>query len=178
MKRALRQIPAVRWCALQYALKVRAKQHQAREAEVQAVLMALGNITISWAGIGLILNRFIEAHHQQSPTRIEKAIPRNFTGKLDYIKKVERDPRWQPERLAELRQMRLELADLNDRRINVTHGLLWRNGPGWTIHIAKEDGDSLMRKDLRHTSEDIYALSRDLGDIGGRLSRFFMPMLK
>ena len=140
--------------------------------------MALGNITISWAGIGLILNRFIEAHHNQAGMSLVKELPRNFTGKLEYLKKVERDPRWAPERLAELKEMRLELADLNKRRINVTHGLLWRNGPGWTVHIAKEDGDFLMRKNLSHSSQDIHDLSHDLAAIGGRLSRFFMPMLE
>jgi hypothetical protein len=164
----------MRWCALQYALKVRRQQRSAREKEIQAVLMALGNITLSWAGIGLILNRFIEAHHTQSAAPIAKEIPRSFTGKLDYIKKVEREPWWHPDRRDELRQMRLELADLNDRRINVTHGFLWRNGPGWTIHIAKETGDNLMRKDVPHSSQDIYDLSHDLGVSCGSRSRFFL----
>jgi hypothetical protein len=168
----------MRWCALQYARKVRGQQREAREKDIQAVLMALGNITISWAGIGLILNRFIEAHHTQSGPPFARELPRSFIGKLEYIKKAERDPRWDPQRLAELRQMRLELADLNDRRINVTHGLLWRNGPGWTIHIAKEAGDSLMRKNIPHTSQDIYDLSRDLAAMGARLSRFFLPLVQ
>jgi hypothetical protein len=162
---------------MQYARKVRGAQQQARQTEIDGVLMALGNITIGWAGIGLILNTFIEAHHNQLGKPIRKEIPRDFTQKLDYIKKAERDPRWTPERRQELTQMRLELAALNQKRKNIAHGLLYRRGPKWVIHVAKEEGDSLMRKDIPHTAQDIHDFAGEVSDIGGRLSRFFMPLI-
>jgi hypothetical protein len=157
---------------------VRRLQESARSKEIQGVLMAVGNITVSWAGISLILNLFIEAHHNQFGKPIRSDLPRDFTAKLDYIKKVECDPRWDSQRLEDLREIRLELAALNQRRVNLVHGLLVRRGLGWAIHLAKEQGDNLLRKDVPHTGDEIHAFSRELADMGGRLSLFFAPIFK
>ncbi len=176
----LRRFPPTRWLILQHRKQIRQKRRDASWIETQAVLVSLGNITIAWAGINLILNSFIEAHwHQLGPATKGKELPRSFTGKLDYLKQLERDQRWDSTRLTEFRQMRLELADLNQRRINVVHGFLMRRGygPRWTIHIAKEVDDRLHRDNLPHSSQEVHQLNIDLNDILRRLSIFFRPML-
>lgn len=143
------------------------------------MLVALGNITIMWAGISLVLNRFIEIHMQQAGHVIRKDIPRSFTGKLDYMDKFERTNEWAPERLAEFRDIRLTLAQLNQERINIVHGLLMRRGygPHWNIHIAKEIEDRLHRDKLPHTSQDIHELTRRLSDMVRRVTTFFSPLI-
>jgi hypothetical protein len=131
-------------------------------------------LAIAWAGISRILNLFIEAHHNQLGMPIRRdGLPRDLTAKLDYIKKVEKDLR-DPAKIAELGQMRLELAELNEKRINLTHGLLMRQGygPQFTIYIAKESGHTLLRKDLSHSGEDVFAFSKELSEMGGGVSRF------
>lgn len=180
IKRLLRRVPCLRWCALQYANKVRRNRQDATWAETQLVLVAIGNMTLSWAGINLILNTFIEAHHNQRGKPIRNDLPRDFTAKLEYIKKVERDPEWHPERLAELREMRLALGEMNKKRVMMTHGLAFRRGygPAWNIHVAKEEGDNLMRQDVPHSAQDFHLFALEVSQMGGRMSRFFMPMLR
>lgn len=184
MRKLLLRIPFFRWCVLVHLRQVRQKRQDAAWLYTQSILTALGNITISWAGINLILNHFIEAHHNQLRMPFERfrktGLPRNFTSKLDYLEEVEHDPRWDPNRLAELRQMRLELAELNEKRINLTHGLLMRRGygPDFTIHRAKEVQHSIHRQNIPYSGQDVIEFSRELSDMGGRLSRFFMPLIE
>lgn len=179
MRKLLLRIPFFRWCALQHLLQVRHKRQEAAWFYTQSILVALGNITISWAGINLILNTFIEAHHNHLGRPIRKDIPMSFTGKLEYMKKAERDPRWNPGQLAKFRLIRLELAKLNEKRVNITHGLLLRRGygPEFTIHIAKESGDNLMRKNIPYSGQDIIAFGAELSHIGRKMSEFFGPLV-
>ena len=150
MKRLLRRFPALRYLALRHARGIRQRRQDASWAETQGVLVALGNTTIGWAGINLILNVFIEGHHNQRGKPIRKDLPKNFTDKLEYLKKVERDPEWNATRLAEFREMRLALASMNRKRVVLTHGLARRlgYGPAWSVHVAKEEGDNLKRGDI------------------------------
>lgn len=108
MRKLLLRVPTLRWCVLQHRLQVRRKRQEAAWEYTNSILAALGNITISWAGIGLILNRFIEAHHNQIGNIAKKGLPRNFTSKLEYLEKVEKHPGWSPDRSTELRAMRLD----------------------------------------------------------------------
>jgi hypothetical protein len=177
MRNPLLRVPFLRWCALQHLKKVRHERRERAWAETQAVLVALGNITIHWAGINLILNRFIEGHRFTFGPVIRDELPRSFTGKLDYLEKVEKTLT-EPATAAQFRAFRLELAELNEQRINVVHGLLRRRGygPRWTIHIAKEVKDRLHRNDIPSHSNDIHALARRLSDVSHRLATFFRPM--
>lgn len=180
IERAFRRVPAVRWCALQRAKRLRKTRQENAWEYTQPVLVALGNVTISWAGINLILNVFIEAHHNQLGRPIRKdGLPRHFTSKLEYLKKVESSPNWDPARLAEFRDIRIKLSELNEKRISLVHGLLLRRGygPAFNVHVAKEEGHSLARRELPYSRDDVLAFSTELLEMGGRLSRFFAPLL-
>jgi hypothetical protein len=176
MRKLLLRVPALRWCVLQHLRQVRHKRREAAWLYTQGILSHLGEATISWAGINLILNRFIEAHHTQIGNIAKNGLPRNFTSKLEYLRKVEQHQGWGVDRSAELRVMRLELAALNEKRVNLTHGLLMRQGygPTFTIHIAKEVADSLFRQTIPYSGQEIVEFSKELSEMGGRLSRFFM----
>lgn len=179
IKRLLRRIPALRWCALRYTKDIRQRRRDIAWNDTQSVLTAIGNITIAWAGINLILNRFIEADRAERGPMFEDHLPKAFTRKLDYLEKVEGDPRWAPDRITIFKTFRPELAELNTYRVDLVHGLLTRNGyaPEWTIHVAKESKDKLARRTVAQTSDDIHAFAQRLSDMGERLSAFFMPML-
>lgn len=179
IQRLLRRVPPLRYLVMRHAKDVRQRRQQASWAETQGVLIAIGNITIGWAGINLILNVFIEGHHNQLGRPIRDNLPRDFKAKLDYLKKVERDPAWAAERLSEFRAMRLELARMNKKRVMLTHGLAMRRGygPAWNVHVAKEEGDNLKRGDIPHVAQDFHDFATEVSDMGGRLSRFFMPIL-
>ena len=164
---------------MRHVQSVRQKRRDAAWEETRGVLAALGNITIGWAGINLILNVFIEGHHNQLGKSIRADLPRDFSQKLEYLKKVERDPNWQPERLAEFRQIRLALTAMNKKRVLLVHGLVSRvgYGPTWNVHFAKEEGDNLKRRDVPHTSQDFHDIAAEVSTMGGQISRFFMPIL-
>ena len=139
--------------------------------------MSLGNITLSWAGINLVLNSVFEAISVAGDQLAKKELPRSFEGKLEYLKRIEKDPRCAPEVAAEVRAVRLKLAEYNEFRKGLVHGLLFRRGygPHWRIHWAKEDKDRLLRWNTDHTAEEIQDFAKALSDMGSRLSRLFPP---
>jgi hypothetical protein len=178
IERALRRVPLLRWCVMQRALRLRQKRRDQAWEQTQPVLLAIGNITIGWAGINLILNMFIEGHHKQIGG-IMKELPRNFTRKLEYLQKVESDSAWQPERLAQFRAFRLKLQEMNEFRVKLVHGLAFSIGrqQQWKIHVAKEAGSDLIRWDEFYSSDDIRHFSKAVNAMGHELSEFFAPML-
>jgi len=176
IKRLLRRVPALRYLVMRDARDVRNRRQEAAWKETQGVLIALGNITIGWAGINIILNHFLEQYQIGEGAKRRDEIPRNFTGKLKYMKEIESDPLMAPHVLMEWRAVRLKLGELNEFRINLTHGLLVRKGYGgrWTIHIAKEVKDRLQRWNVSHTTQEIHDFAKEISDMGGRIARL-MP---
>lgn len=180
MQRLLRRIPILRKAALHHALDVRRKRQDAAWGETQSVLIALGNISIGWAGINLVLNYFLENYTLHDGPMAKDEIPRSFEGKLDYMKKIERDPRCGPLYLAESKAIRQQLARMNKRRVSLVHGLIGRKGygPNWVVHIAKEDGKQLRRWKEHYTAQDVHDFAAEISAMGDRVTRLFPPMPK
>ena len=175
IQRLLRRVPALRQLVLIHARDIRHKRQEAAWEETQAVLTAIGNITIGWAGINLILNTFFDNYTNKGGAKARKEIPRAFTEKLKYLKEIEKDPLCASIYLTEARDVRLKLAEMNEFRVALFHGLAMRRGYGtsWTIHMAREEKNQLRRWNQHHTSSDIFAFSKDVSDWGGRLARLY-----
>lgn len=127
IQRLLRRVPALRWCAMQYALKQRAKRADVRWAYRQSILVMVGNVTIMWAGVERILDELI-AHWQHSATDLTKAHPRGLSKKLEYLKDMQRDPRISEPVREFLRYTRIEAKRLGNERHEIIHGLLNQQG--------------------------------------------------
>jgi hypothetical protein len=156
---------------MQYALKVRQKQRDARWGAAQVTLILLGNVVISWAGIERMLDELI-AWYQHHGTNLETEHPRALSRKLAYLKTMERDGRFNEEIRAFLRRTRIETNRLGDERHELIHGLvhrLNRTGNIWQsqrivtdgayariVHRIYNDGD------LNLVQAEISALAHDM----------------
>ena len=133
-----------------------------RRATMISILTTLGNVSIMWSGISLLLNSFIEWNQDRLGQQLPRGLPRHFTSKLEHLKKVEKDDLWSEEQRKEMRAIRLELGRLNNTRIELVHGFVFMTGltEDFEIHIVKEQGNQLMRK----TIERSYAELRQFRD--------------
>lgn len=176
----MRRVPALRWCALQYARRVREKQREASWAYVQSVLTTVGNMTITWAGIELMLNTLIEWYQGRVGQVIRPELPRNFADKLEYLRKMEPDVRWAADDRAKLRAIRIELKRLNEFRKEIIHGLLHQKNSRsteWHVYSVREKGSKLVRSSKRYSNDDIQDFSRAMSSAANEISPFFAKLI-
>lgn len=176
MKRLLRRIPLLRWCAYRYALKVRQRQSDASWAHVQLILTTIGNITIAWAGIELILSHLVIWHHWVNNSRPEKGLPRMLSFQLRYIKdRIEKDMNLPADVRDKLGELRLKIEELNDFRISIIHGVLHQRNKyttNWHTHSLKIDELSWREIKNDYSADDIAQKSKEISDLGHELSPF------
>lgn len=143
------------------------------------MLTTLGSISIAWSAINLILNTFIEWNQHRLGTELPRGLPRNFTSKLRHLKGVEKDEAWTDEQQAEMRAIRLQLNDLNQTRVELFHGLVFMTGlnEDITIHIAKEEGNELVRKTVERNYAELRRFRDDLAAIMHRMADLYDPIL-
>lgn len=144
------------------------------------MLTTLGNISIMWSAISLILNNFIEWNQHRIGVALPHGLPRNFTAKLEHLrKKVEKDEAWTAEQRTEMREIRLELSRLNGTRVELFHGLVIMTGltEDFEIHIAKEEGNALHRKRIDQNYADLMAFRNELSLMIERLTTLYGPII-
>lgn len=166
----------MRYCAMQYVQRVRRKQREASWAHVQSVLVTLGNITIAWAGIELMLTHLVIWHHVQNRVYPDRGLPRMLAYQIGYLKRsIETDAAFSDDDRAKLTNIRLRLTRLNDFRISVTHGVVHQRNrytTDWYTHSVKIDGLKWRIVKNRYTNEDIQAKSREISELGSEMSPF------
>jgi hypothetical protein len=173
MKRFLLKLRAA------YRLRKLERALSARDATMTYMLTTLGNISIMWAAINMILNTFIEWNQRRLGVELPRGLPKSFTGKLDHLRKVEKDELWSAEDRVEMREIRLALGRLNVTRAELFHGLVVMTGwsEDYTIHIAKEEGNELIRKRRDQTYADLMAFRNELMGMIERLTVLYNPIL-
>lgn len=165
---------------MQYVIKVRQRSRDIVWEHNKSVLVLVGQMTITWAGISLMLNTLIEWHHHASGQAFRKDMPRDFTQKLKYLEKLEQTTFWTPKDRAQITAIRLELANLNRFRVNMAHGLLHRTGSigsPWKVHVAKEEQLGLARQTLVYSDADLRDQSRRMAEISHEISPFFAGLI-
>ena len=180
LKRFLRQIPALRWCAMQHALRTRQKQSKARWNYVQSILTTIGNITISWASIELILAHLIVWHHSKHNLRPEKGWPRMKASQLNHLKQIENDGTLDKATTAKLRDIRLRIGELNDFRISVIHGVLHqrnRNSTDWHTHSVKIDGLNARIVENHYSNDQIQEKAKQISQLANEMSPFIARII-
>ena len=132
-----------------------------------------------WSGISLLLNSFIKWNQDRLETQLPRGLPRHFTTKLDHLKGVEKDPFWTADQRNEMRKIRLELARLNDTRIELVHGFVFTTGmtEDFVIHIAKEEGNDLIRKTVERSYADLRQFRDDLFRMIVRITALYGPIM-
>jgi hypothetical protein len=174
-KRLLRKIPALRWCAMQYALRTRHRQQEASWIYVQSVLTTIGNITIQWAMIELFLAHLIVWHHCKRGLRPERGWPRMLAFQLDHVKKIENDGSVDAPTAAKLAAIRKRISDLNDFRISVIHGVLHQKNrwtQNWHTYAVKIDGLDARVEERTYSNEEIQAKAKEMSDLAHEMSPF------
>lgn len=162
----------MRYCALQFALRVRQKQRDARSAYIQSVLAMIGNMTIAWAGIERILDELI-AWYQHARTGLETQHPISLKNKLSYLHVMQRDASFPPGVQAFLRYARIETKQLGSERHNIIHGLMHLQSARdmvWRTQRVLYEGAYARLEHRVYSNEEIQDIGRKISDLGGYLS--------
>lgn len=180
-KRLLRRIPLLRWCAYKFALQVRQKQLDASWAHAQSVLTTLGNISISWAGVELMMTHLVIWHHVKNGVIPDEGLPHMLAKQLSYVKKyIETDASLDGVTRAQLADIRKRIFQLNDFRISIIHGVVHqrnRRTTDWHTHSIKIEGLGwrVIRRD--YSNEFIQEKSREISDLGHEMSPFIASII-
>ncbi len=180
-KRLLRRIPPLRWCAYKFALQLRQKQLDASWAHAQSVLTTLGNISISWATIELMLSHLVIWHHVKNGVVPDEGLPRMLAKQLNYVKKsIEKDTSIGDVTRTKLADIRTRIFELNDFRISVIHGVVHQRNKrttDWHTHSIKIDGLGwrVIRND--YSNGFIQKKSREISDLANEMSPFIASII-
>jgi hypothetical protein len=172
IKRTIRRIPFIRFCAVQYVQKVRQKQRDARWAHIQSVLTMVGNMTIAWAGIERMLDELI-AFYQHRRTGLEKRHPSNLKDKLVYLKAMQRDSGFTPEIVEFLTTACTETKKLSDDRHDIIHGLLHLANARtmqWRTQRVRYNGAVAQLEHRTYSNDDLQRIVIQISDLGSYLS--------
>ena len=155
-----------------YLTRRRSREADARWDEIQSVMALIGHITVTWAGVELMLDELI-GWYQHRATALDKRHPRNLTDKLDYLRLMQRDERL-PEGVRHfLQRTRDEGKRLGDRRHELIHGLTYRrsvSGGVWQSHRVIYE-KALARRTVRDFSNEHFRdLLRDVSAFAHYLS--------
>lgn len=165
---------------MRLALRRRKKAGDASWAYTQSVLTTVGNLTIMWAGIELMLTHLIVWYHERGGRAIRTDLPRMLTYQLEYLKKLERDIRFDQEVSDTLREIRLEITRLNEFRINLIHGVLHqrnRRSRDWHTHSVKIDGNGWRVVRATYTDSELCANVKAVSDLSHKMSPFIARVI-
>ncbi|MBS0253828.1 MAG: hypothetical protein JSS36_01115 [Proteobacteria bacterium] len=166
MKRCLRRVPFVRWAALLHAQQLRSERAKIRQDYVLSVLATVGNVTITWAGIERMLDELI-AWYQQNCIEIRKDHPISLSGKLDYLKIMEKDDRLTEGAVDFIRDLRIKTKILGEKRHAIIHSLLSHNGGyslKWTAQRVKYEGPHAKLEIHTYHNDDLQKISSEISD--------------
>lgn len=171
----------MRWCALQYARRTREKQAEASWAYTQSVLTTLGNITIAWAGIEMMLTHLVLWHHVRSGIIPVDGLPRMLSKQLDYVKRtIEKDESLDIETRQHIAEIRRSIFILNEFRISVTHGVVHqrnRRTMDWHTQSIKIQGLTWRVVNNTFSNDEIQDKSRQISELGNDMSPFIASII-
>lgn len=172
---------AFRFSPFRYARLLFRKRQQKRRAAVrwayiQTVLTTIGNMTVSWAGMELMLLHLILWYHPRGGQQMVKAIPTGLSKQLDYIDEMAKDVRFSVSDAGALTNISAEMRRLNEVRNDIIHGVMHQTNSftlRWYSHrIRIVKGVPEMRH-VEYTSDELSKTSADMGALGSRISPFF-----
>jgi hypothetical protein len=177
---AIRKFPPLRRLTLHRKTRRRARRKEMAWEYTQTVLIAVGNMTIMWAGIELMLDHLIGWYQGKVGTVIRKTLPRQLNEKLDYLSKMEPDIRFSAGERHELEATRLELSRLSGFRHDLIHGLLYQKNnrsTEWTVHRMEVKRSGASLREINYSNEDIQQGVRAIFDVSHRMSPFFRQLM-
>lgn len=145
-------------------------RHFARETkEVEqafphAALMGIGFNAVWWAAIEHQLDLLIFWHSYTRLGDERKDHPRMLSNKLDYLKTMERDETISDDDRAEIRRLRLAMADTSERRHDFTHSFMDIAEPNadWPFSRLRYEGKNLRVVKRVYDIEQLAGLSAEI----------------
>ena len=162
----------MRWCALLHARKLRRERDGIRWEYEKSVLITIGNITKSWAGVERIFDEFI-AWYQHHCINFPSKHPRDFKGKLAYIERVERDERLTEQARNFFRDVRESAQRLAHDRNTIIHGLLTHKGGfslEWSSQKVLYNGQNAILEHRTFHYDDLQNLSLEISTLLAKLA--------
>lgn len=174
MQRFFRRFPPIRYAAYRYALQLRQQQRDSQWRYAQTVLMGVGNMTITWAGVERMLDELI-AWHQHGFTDLSREHPRSLSSKLDYLRLMQREERFSPQFREFLRTTRIETKKLGNERHEIIHGLLHhQGGPGslkWRTQRVIYEGPNARIRQREFHNDELLKIGEAISEFSHTLSR-------
>jgi hypothetical protein len=161
---------------LRIRILIRARRQQktraARWTEIQSSLALIGGMTISWAAIERMFDELI-AWYQHRATQLDAKHPISLSNKLDYLRTMQRDERFNSEIREFLRVARIEAKRLGTLRHDLIHGVLHRRAPGdfnWYTQRVVYDGPYARLAHRTYTPDELRDVTSKIAEFGGYLS--------
>ena len=130
------------------------------------MLVTVGNITITWAGVERVLDELI-AWYQHGCTELTKEHPVSLRKKLEYLHAMERDERFTDETSKFLRKVRIEAKRLGSERNEIIHGMLWHKGGhslGWGTQRVTYRGPNASLTNQTFHNDELQRISQAISD--------------
>jgi hypothetical protein len=156
---------------MQYARKERTRRAEIRWQYRQTILVGVGNLTITWAGVERMLDQLI-AHWQHLATDLSKEHPRSLSKKLEYLKTMQKDERLNEPVREFLRATRIIAKKLGNDRHDLIHGLLHNVGTStnWRTQRIVYDGPYARIQHRHYSNDDLQHIIRTISDFANFLS--------
>lgn len=181
IRRFLLRFGFFRYCVLVYLRKERKKRADQLWEYRRSIISTLGQITITWATIELIIDHLIAWYHPlMGQEHIQREMPVNFERKMAYINKMVRDDGFDDIAKSGLRSLRTEARRLNKARKLMIHGVAHhRNGFSqfWWFTIREFDGHQSQAVTYPVKDADLYEILRQMSEFSAAISPWVSDLI-
>lgn len=149
-----------------------------------AALTGIGFNAVWWAAIEHQLDMLVFWHSYTRLGDERDEHPRSLSNKLRYMKSIERDKSIVDADRVEIRRLRLQIAEIAERRHDFTHSFMDIADPtaDWPFSRFRYEGKDIRLVRRTYDIEQLSALSADIhalvGDFSPLVERLALPWLK
>lgn len=179
IQRLLRRSRLLRGLALLHLKRIRAQQLDVSWAYTQSVLVQVGNLMISWAGIERQLNQLICSYHPYAPATMKRKLPDNLSDKINYLVTMGRDQRLPGQLREAIAEWVPKLGRLRNHRHLIVHGMLFqrsRFSTDWFCHELKLEAGNPKVVEHRFTNEQLSERAKEIHELGHHMAEVLNPI--
>jgi hypothetical protein len=175
ISRFLLRFGIFRFCVLTYHRKERKQQEAVRAEYRRSVVTQIGHITMTWAGLEMIIDHLISWYHPLNGREtIHTDQPKTFHRKLEYLNKMARDDGFDEGGKHNIRLIRTEAKRLNNWRRAIIHGVIRHThfSTDWIVHIRDFDGPNSQLMSYKLKNDDFATILSQMSALMLSMSPF------
>lgn len=170
-----------RWRIVRYLAE---EANQAEQYFPYAALTGIGNNAVWWAAVEHQLDLLVFWHAFTRFGEAREEHPRALTNKLRYLKTMEQDQTIGEDDRAEIKRLRLAIADISERRHDFTHSFMNIVEPtaDWPFARLRYEGKNVRLERKTYNIGQLAALTTEIQslvtDFSPLVERLALPWLK